>query len=334
MLYQKKLDKIIYNRYKHIDHDELDLVIISGYVGPGPIKKISEIPLHTTIVYGMYACNGISQALHNTLINDDNKFNNVDIYYSSFPVHSKLYMWRYQGVVIDALVGSANFSTNGLTNPFRETLAEPTYDTFSDLDNYIELVLSQAIRCRNGIASPTHKLDVTAEIYNPHICRIPLYATKNGEDFIPPSSGLNWGMASLNGSHVNPNDAYIRIPSRFLSYYPDLFPVKQLAPSNIESIPKTGHRNNDTIDIIWDDGTTMVGLLEGSQSCTIDGIKNIYPKQIATSPNKSKLGKYIRKRLGVPEGQLITLEDLDRYGRRTIDISLQGEGIYYLDFSV
>lgn len=181
MLYQKKLDKIIYNRYKHIDHidhDELDLVIISGYVGPGPIKKISEIPLHTTIVYGMYACNGISQALHNTLINDDNKFNNVDIYYSSFPVHSKLYMWRYQGVVIDALVGSANFSTNGLTNPFRETLAEPTYDTFSDLDNYIELVLSQAIRCRNGIASPTHKLDVTAEIYNPHICRIPLYATK------------------------------------------------------------------------------------------------------------------------------------------------------------
>jgi len=38
--------------------------------------------------------------------------------------------------------------------------------------------------------------------------------------------------------------------------------------------------------------------------------------------------------MGIPEGRAITLSDLERYGRKTIDVSLQGEGIYYFDFSV
>ena len=59
-----------------------------------------------------------------------------------------------------------------------------------------------------------------------------------------------------------------------------------------------------------------------------------YAKQIATSPSKALLGKYIRARLGVSEGKAITMDDLKKYGRKTIDISLLGEGVYYFDFSV
>ena len=77
----------------------------------------------------------------------------------------------------------------------------------------------------------------------------------------------------------------------------------------------------------------MTGLLEGTRTKTVDGIKVEYAKQIATTPSKALLGKYMRKRLGVPEGQAITMADLERYGRKTIDISLQGEGVYFFDFS-
>ena len=38
--------------------------------------------------------------------------------------------------------------------------------------------------------------------------------------------------------------------------------------------------------------------------------------------------------MGIPEGRAITITDFERYGRKTIDVSLQGEGIYYFDFSV
>jgi hypothetical protein len=46
------------------------------------------------------------------------------------------------------------------------------------------------------------------------------------------------------------------------------------------------------------------------------------------------MGQYLRKRLGVPEGQRVTMADLVKHGRDTVDVSLQAEGIYYFDFSV
>jgi len=65
-----------------------------------------------------------------------------------------------------------------------------------------------------------------------------------------------------------------------------------------------------------------------------NGKKVNYPKQISTTPKKAILGQYLRKRMGVPEGKAITIQDFERYGRKTIDVSLQGEGIYLFDFSV
>ena len=86
------------------------------------------------------------------------------------------------------------------------------------------------------------------------------------------------------------------------------------------------------MELIWDDGEKMVGLLEGQQTKTIDGL--VYPKQLSSRPSKSILGKYLRRRIGVDVKHTITKADLKRYGRTSIDISLIGEGIYYLDFSV
>lgn len=89
-------------------------------------------------------------------------------------------------------------------------------------------------------------------------------------------------------------------------------------------------RHNDSIEIIWDDGITMEGLLEGSQP--IDDV--VYPKQISSFPVKAELGEYIRNRIGVPSGQPVRKHHLERYGRSDIAISLISDGVYQFDFSV
>ena len=113
-----------------------------------------------------------------------------------------------------------------------------------------------------------------------------------------------------------------------------MFPQKQECPSEGEQVGRAGHRHNDNIEILWDDGTSMTGLLEGSVPKNINGKREFYPKQISSTPSKADLGKYLRKRMGIKEGHRITYEDLQAYGRTTIDVSLQGDGIYYFDFSV
>lgn len=108
-----------------------------------------------------------------------------------------------------------------------------------------------------------------------------------------------------------------------------MFPPKQAKPISSVRSGKM-QRHNDSIEIIWDDGTVMEGLLEGSQD--IGGIT--YPKQISSSPEKSIIGAYIRQRIGVPSSSKISKIDLQRYGRTNISISLQSEGVYLFDFSI
>lgn len=334
MLFYENLDKIIFSRNQLFNCDEL--IIVSGYVGPHPIQQLDLLPIKSTVVYGMYASDGIRQGLHNALLEEDRNLQRTSIYYSTIPVHSKLYIWKNKGEVVHALVGSANFSTNGLTTPFKEVLAETTYDTFNPLAQYVKLVLDRAIPCDQAVVSANKKreknLGVDYVVYDKDVCSMPLFVLENDQRTVPASSGINWGQAKLNGSHVNINDAYIKIGGDLLEFYPELFPPKQSCPT--EDVGKRGHRHNDNIEILWDDGTSMLGLLEGSVDKEIDGKKSKYPKQISTTPSKAELGKYIRKRLGKKDGEKITYADLVAYGRTTIDVSLQGEGVYYFDFSV
>ncbi len=334
MLFYKNLDSIIFHRNELFRCDEL--VVLSGYVGPHPVHMLKDLPLKTTVIYGMYGSEGIQRSLHAALLQENQTLDNVDILYSSIPVHAKCYIWKNNGEVVHALVGSANFSTNGLTTPYKEVLAETTLDTFDPLDEYLKLVLSDAISCEDAVVKNNRKRSRESQNnYDPDVCRMPLYIMDKGKEIVPTSSGINWGMAKLTGSHVNINDAYIRIGSDLLEHYPQLFPMKQKEPSEGADVARRDHRHNDSIEILWDDGTSMTGLLEGSIPKKDEaGNRVLYPKQISTTPKKAILGKYLRERMGIPEGKAITLADFERYGRKTIDVSLQGEGIYYFDFSV
>lgn len=137
-----------------------------------------------------------------------------------------------------------------------------------------------------------------------------LYDPRRRDRFVHVKSGLNWCFAD---AHVSPNDAYLTLRKDFLRENPNLFPA-----------------HGELIDVVWDDGTEMVCLLEGTQD--LDGVRA--PKQISTYNDKSRLGTYLRNRLNVSETHVITYRDLEAYGRDNIEITRMDDGRYYFDFSV
>jgi len=276
MLFTENLEDIIFHRHEMHQSDEL--IVLSGYLGPKPVRKLGELPFNARVIYGMYGSEGIRPSLHSSLLEIQNQVDNLNIFYSQLPVHSKCYVWRRNRSIVHALIGSANFSVNGLTTPFREVLAETTFDTFSPLNEYIQHVLNNSISCLEVSDD-----NVKEEIATTTICLMTLLG-RNGQ--VQNAAGLNWGQNPRN--HTTPNDAYVAIRTTHIRNYPHLFPPKQQNPFHIDSRGRL-QRHNDAIEILWDDGITMEGLLEGSQP--IDGI--VYPKQISSFPIKAQLGEYI-----------------------------------------
>lgn len=318
MLYTENLEEIIFNRHEMFMADEF--VVISGYVGPKPVRRLEGLPLTSKVIFGMYGAEGIKTPLHRTLTSIHEQTGNVDIFYSKLPVHSKCYAWLNRGQIVHALIGSANFSTNGLTTPYREVLAETTLDTFAPLDGYIRKILNNSISCLEA----EHDQLKIPESSHDALCLLSLLA-RNGE--VQNVAGLNWGQNPRN--HTNRNDAYIAIRIENIREFPELFPPKQQAPTQADGRGRP-QRHNDKIDIIWDDGTTMEGIFFGNSS--IDNV--LFPKQVGSFPSYSEMGKYFRKRLRVPLGQPIRKHHLEAYGRTNIGISLISEGIYKFDFSI
>lgn len=321
MLFNDNLEEIIFHR--HQSHESDELIIVSGYLGPMPVKRLQELPFKIKVIYGMYGESGIGQKLHTALVKSHNEIDNIEVFYSNIPVHSKCYMWRKNGKTTHALIGSANFSTNGLTTPYREVLAETTFDTFSPLDSYTKKILDNSQLCSDIILTEkTNKFKNDIHVTD-KICRVSLLNNSGG---IQDAHGLNWGQGKGN---TRPNDACLVIRTNYLDTYPKLFPpIQNYAPAINDGGKK--QRKNDKVEIIWDDGTIMDGLLEGTQER--NGV--VYPKNFSSFPNKDIIGKYIRKRIGIPEGSKVKVSDLEAYGRVHIDISLQSEGIYYFDFSL
>ena len=136
-----------------------------------------------------------------------------------------------------------------------------------------------------------------------------LYSRRERE--VQRQAGLNWGFSNGN---VCTADAYIALNKDFFRQNPNFFPPR-----------------SSTITVLWDDGTRMTCLLEGSQE--VEGLE--YPKQLSTYNDKSLLGVYLRTRLGVSNTHLITRNDLRNYGREDINIYYdERNNVYHFDFSV
>ena len=311
------------------------LTIISGYVGVEPIKKIATLPpnIHATVIYGMYGSENISAPLHNALLEIQERMPNLEILYSTIPVHSKIYFWKKAENIERALIGSANFSINGLRNDYKETLADVDEKSFNEFQNYYDYVKGKCIPCTDKsikvrkISKVARSSTQQQPLLSKGICRASLLDRRG---LVPNKSGLNWGCSR---GKVCEGDAYIRISMDYIRMFPKMFPPKKYV-DGIKNENATGNkkRENDFVELIWDDGEYMIGLMEGQIYNKNDGM--VYPKQLSSAIQKSILGKYLRNRIGVSTNKVITKADLRRYGRDHIDISLIGEGIYYMDFSV
>jgi hypothetical protein len=324
MLFNQNLESIIFDRHKTHESDEL--IVLSGYLGPSPVKMLKELPFNSSVIYGMYGEKGIQKSLHNALLKHQKEIDSVNIYYSNIAIHSKCYIWKKQKNISHALIGSANFSTNGLCTPYREILTETDPDTYTFLSSYIDRIMMNSVLCTDiilpekevGIEHPSG-IQISSKF-----CRVTLL-DKSGN--VPSASGLNWGHGKGN---VTINDAYLGIKMAHIDNYPHLFPpIQDYTPMLSKGL--RAQRINDQVEIIWDDGIIMGGLLEAKQTKK-NGVD--YPKNFSSSPRKNIMGEYIRARLGVTLGTRVTLADLEQYGRTHIDISLQNEGVYSFDFSV
>lgn len=138
------------------------------------------------------------------------------------------------------------------------------------------------------------------------MAKIYLYSTRDEE--VQAQGGLNWGLSS---GHVNSEDAYFALPTKFFRDNKDFFPSQ-----------------GSCINVNWDDGTKMICLLEGTQQ--ING--KTFPKQISTYNDKSILGGYMRRRLGVSSNHVITRADLKNYGREDIDVTKINHNTFFFDF--
>ena len=312
MLHYKNLNKLF---FESVPQQATDFIALSGFLGPDPIKKLGELPFKSTIIYGLQKENQ-KILLHQQLVGLHNE--NRKIFYPDIACHSKCYLWLNGNTPIKGLIGSANFSSNGLFNDYRETLLEVDENQLYVMKGYIEIILNSARECNTVDVKESIKVE---ETYDKQICEMVLYDPRTGQTH--NGHGLNWGFADAN---VRPNDACIPIRMEHIRKYPKLFPALQPDPESRKGTLK------EVIEFVWDDGVIMQGRLEGSQPLPNSDIK--FPKQIASFPHKDELGIYIRQRLNIPLGERVLREDLIKYGRDTVSISIIEAGVYYLDFSV
>lgn len=324
MFYYKDLHKLVLLDYPS-GADEF--IALSGYIGPTPIKELKDKPFKSTVIFGLFK-ESKKKKLHDEIvkINDDR----VKIYYPDILSHSKCYVWLKNKNPIKALVGSANFSSQGLNVDYREVLYNVNnQNQINKIWDYVDKIYDSCRICT----------DIKSEEFQ-NIKNISLTADKKyGYQYgtaklelldrtgnLPPFSGINWGQSVH--SHVNPDDAYIPIRKEAISSHPEIFSPRERInfASNIRGNTK------EVVELIWDDGETMQVRFEGTQTIMENGIPQVYPKQIASFPSKSILGKYLRKRIGVPSGKLVRKEDLNRYGNNMIEINQLEEGIFNANF--
>ena len=315
---------------ERVPKNATEVKILSGYVGPSPINALHKKPnLKCTIIFGLFKENR-KKALHDELVRLN--YGNVQILYPDLPAHSKCYVWlNSSGEPVRAMIGSANFSSNGLSIPYRESLLETYDDDMTRINNYINLIMKTCRSCEKVSEkelqsnTPKYVIGPDTEEFEEGVAKLNLL-DRRGE--LPTSSGINWGMAE--GSHVTIDDAYIPIRKEAIRNHPDLFLPRIILPENVQA------RGNidEVVELIWDDGEIMQVKFEGKQDIENDsGVKIKYPKQISSFPNKAIMGKYLRKRIGVPSGVVVKKEDLMRYGSTTILLKKLSEGVYSANFS-
>ena len=157
------------------------------------------------------------------------------------------------------------------------------------LEEPLEL-LSLLLKDHTNKSSSIMKQSSRAEIKGFDYVILPLYSRRGGIPNVPERSGLNQWNAK--GRPRDPNEVYIPIPKHIHDYYPNFFPKRDCP-----------------FELILPNGKSL------SVKVCQDG-----DKALMSNPN-SALGEWmLRKVLRKPVGEVVTMDDLNKYGIDSIKI--------------
>jgi len=132
---------------------------------------------------------------------------------------------------------------------------------------------------------------------------LPLYSMRGGTKHVPVASGLNQWNA--HGRARNENELYIPIPSYIHQKYPKFFPKREA-----------------TFKLKLPNGVVL-----SAKVCQAGS------KALMSNPN-SDLGEWLlRHVMQVPEGELLTIETLNRLGLDSVIVYKKDDDDFSIDFA-
>ncbi|HEY3287266.1 MAG TPA: restriction endonuclease PLD domain-containing protein [Gemmatimonadaceae bacterium] len=235
------------------------------------------------------------------------------------PVHSKVYGWYNGDKDVSGFAGSANYSQYGFfENQQRNQLSiedpkliKTLFDSLLADSIYIPLVVIEPPpgHPREGEEGVVQPGGLLWEVPDTRV-RIS-FLSKDGT--LPQVSGLNWGQRLERRVLPDGTETFLQREKNqtYLSLKGDSRKDGFLPPRAIR------------FTLVTDDGKSFdcVRAQDGD-------------KAIHTTDDNSILGRYLRSRLGVPDGGVVTKEDLVRYGRTDFTIEKLDDETFLLDLSV
>lgn len=317
MFNYKLVEKILVDP---IRHGADKLAIVSGYatgtMASWHIKYLQEEkfdPIDISLIVGMCPDDGISirahedfKELHSVQINGYSRFYCMYVCQGA-AVHSKVYIWLKDGKPFRAFTGSINYTQSAFGTGRREYAVEcdpeEAYQYYTQIEKdtifCTHSEIEEAVAVKKDSYTDLNQKDGSSDT---DIITLSLlqYSGKGDVGF---GSGINWGHRK-NGTKREPNQAYISLPAKYARS--GFFPL-----------------GGQHFSVITDDKKQLILRVEQE-----------HDKAITTPMNNSQLGEYLRYRIGVPNGEFVTKEALERYGRTDITFQKIDEEQFYMDFSV
>ena len=212
-------------------------------------------------------------------------------------VHAKTYLYLDRhGDPKHAFCGSANYTQNGFGTRQIETLSPADPKSVEDFHLHIRSISTSCFEHEIEDVPPPIQPE-NRLIHRPSKVLLPLVIVRTGETH--RAGGLNWGQRE----NRERNQAYIPIPSHI---------------RNSDFFPPLGER----FAALADDGKFLI-FARAQQGA----------KALHTPLNNSEIGKYFRKRLGVPLGERVERQHLLDYGRLNVGFTKFDDETYQMDFS-
>ena len=336
------------------------IIIISGYATPDTVEEIAKLNIETVFYYGMYRRRGLTSLTLKKLCDLDMAYQNltVNIVYD-YHVHTKCYLFYDHTKVVNALIGSANCSIDGLSSGVNSEMLVELNSLELKNDNYLKRLALYAVnierasvKCNDPSIVMTVstkkesrkklKLGQYPKSSNPYIAYMPLYTWEKNNKVVKKKSGLNWGLQS---GHARKGsgyaEAYIKVTANLIDDHPILFPF---FPSARATTSGRSSRRYDPVTVLWDDGTVMKMIFSGTgverptkKNRNPGDPFHQFPKQFTSGKDEdgggAELGEYLRKRMNVSEKHLITMKDFKDYGRDCIELTYINDGYYEANFA-